>query len=418
MGQPQGRRDRNRMIYQMLQAGQDMLNPMRLFARGMGGVLGRVDSRHPAFEGMRLLRGALETFGHAGIGDRRPAFGIGPVRVGNRLVEVEEEVVAATPFASLLHFRKDIDVRLPRVLVVAPMSGHFATLLRGTVQVLLQDHDVYLTDWHNARDVPLSEGRFGLDEFVAHIIQFMEAIGPGGHVLAVCQPVVAVLTAVAVMAEDHNRASPRTMTLMAGPIDTRQHPTKVNELANTKPIEWFERNLIAKVPFRYQGAGRRVYPGAMQLAAFMAMNMDRHVKAHQDQVWNIADGQVAKAAMHRRFYDEYFAVMDLPAEFYLETVRTVFQEHALPLGTLTWRGRPVRPEAIRRTAVMTVEGEKDDICGIGQTMAALDLCRSVPVTMRRHHLQTGVGHYGVFSGRRYAQAIYPRVREMIQAHEG
>ncbi|SDB65999.1 poly(3-hydroxybutyrate) depolymerase [Belnapia rosea] len=406
------------MIYQMLQTGQDMLTPWRTQARSIAGLLSRLEGRHPAFEAARTLRGTLETFGHAGITHRRPDFGIGPVRVGNRLVEVEERVVAATPFASLLHFRKDVDVRLPRVLVVAPMSGHFSTLLRGTVQVLLQDHDVCITDWHNARDVPVEAGRFGLDEFIEHVMRFIAEIGPGGHVLAVCQPVAAVLAAVALMAEDRNPASPRTMTLMAGPIDTRQHPTEVNMLANTRPIAWFERTLIDRVPWRHPGAGRRVYPGMMQLAAFMAMNLDRHMKAHHHQVWHLADGEVAKAAMHRRFYDEYFAVMDLPAEFFLETVQTIFQEHALPRGRLTWRGRPVRPEAIRRTAVMTVEGERDDICGIGQTMAALDLCRSVPVTMRRHHLQTGVGHYGVFSGRRYAQAIYPRVREMIQAHEG
>ena len=406
------------MIYQTLQAGQDVLSPWRLQARGWAGILSRMPARHPAFDGLRVLRGTLQTFGHAGITHRRPDFEIGPVRVGNRLVEVEERVVAATPFASLVHFRKEIDIRLPRVLVVAPMSGHFSTLLRGTVQVLLQDHDVYLTDWHNARDVPVEAGRFGLDEFIEHVMRFIEQVGPGGHVLAVCQPVAAVLAAVALMAEDRNPCSPRTMTLMAGPIDTRQHPTEVNKLAKTQSIAWFERRLIDRVPWRYRGAGRRVYPGMLQLAAFMTMNLDRHLRAHHQQVWHIADGEVAKAAMHRRFYDEYFAVMDLPAEFFLETVATIFQEHALPEGRLAWRGRPVRPEAIRRTAVMTVEGERDDICGIGQTMAALDLCRSVPVTMRRHHLQTGVGHYGVFSGRRYAQAIYPRVREMIQAHEG
>ncbi len=406
------------MIYQMLQAGQDLLSPWRLQARGVARILSQVEARHPALDALHVLRGTLETFGHAGLTHRRPAFDIGPVRVGNRLAEVEEKVVAATPFASLLHFRKDLDIRLPRVLVVAPMSGHFSTLLRGTVQVLLQDHDVWITDWHNARDVPEAAGRFGLDDFIEHVMRFLAEVGPGGHVLAVCQPVAAVLAAVALMAEDRNPASPRSMTLMAGPIDTRQHPTEVNRLAQARPIAWFERNLIDRVPWRHQGAGRRVYPGMLQLAAFMGMNLERHMRAHHRQVWHLADGEVAKAAMHRRFYDEYFAVMDLPAEFFLETVSAIFQEHALPEGRFTWRGRPARPEAIRRTAVMAVEGERDDICGIGQTMAALDLCRSVPVTMRRYHLQTGVGHYGVFSGRRYAQAIYPRVREMIQANEG
>ena len=406
------------MIYQMLQATQDLLTPMRRMARGGGGILAGLDMAHPAFFPARQLHAAMAVFGQAGITHARPGFAIGPVRVGNRLVEVEEEVVAATPFASLLHFRKDVDIRLPRVLVVAPMSGHFATLLRNTVQVLLQDHDVYVTDWHNARDVPLSAGVFGLDEFTDHIMQFLQAIGRGAHVLAVCQPVVAVLAAVAIMAEDRNPHSPRSMSLLAGPIDTRVRPTKVNELAQSKPIEWFEKTLIDQVPWRHRGGGRRVYPGAVQLGAFMAMNLDRHIRAHHAQFWNVHDGDAAKAAMHRRFYEEYFAVMDLPAEFYLETVRTVFQEHALPLGRLTFRGRRVRPEAIRRTAILTVEGEKDDICAIGQTMAALDLCRGVPVTMKRHHLQTGVGHYGVFSGRRWAQQVYPRVREVIQANEG
>lgn len=404
------------MIYSALQTGQDLLSPLRLAARGVGGVLSSF--RHPGFGGLRALRAGLEVFGHAGLGTARPAFRIGPVRVGNRVTEVEEVVVDRTPFAELLHFRKDVDQPLPRVLVVAPMSGHFATLLRGTVQVLLQDHDVFITDWRNARDVPLAAGRFGLDEFIAHVMRFQAAIGPGGHVLAVCQPVVAVLAAVALMAEDHDPCSPRSMTLMAGPIDARQHPTKVNELAESQPIGWFERNLIDRVPWRYQGAGRRVYPGAVQLSAFMSMNLERHLKAHQEQFWAIFDGDADKAAQHRRFYDEYLAVMDLPAEFFLETVSRIFQQHDLARGALTWRGRPVRPEAIRRTAVMTVEGERDDICGIGQTMAALDLCRSVPIPMRRHHLQTGVGHYGVFSGRRFAQAIYPRVREMIQANSG
>lgn len=407
-----------RLFYPAFQAREDTLAPLRGAARGVSGLLAALDSRHPVFDPLRAWAAAAGVLGHFHVTQTRPAFDIGPVRVGNRIVEVEEAVVAATPFASLVHFRKDVGQRLPRVLVVAPMSGHFSTLLAGTVRVLLQDHDVYITDWHNARDVPVSAGRFGLDEYVEHVMQFQRAIGPGGHVLAVCQPVAAVLAAVAIMAEDRDRCSPRSMTLMAGPIDARQHPTEVNRLATRHGIEWFERMLISPVPWRYAGSGRRVYPGALQLAAFMSMNIGRHVKAHQDQFWHLFDADEARVAQHRKFYDEYLAVMDLPAEFFLETVKTVFQDCSLAKGEMTWRGRRVRPEAIRRTAVMAVEGEKDDICGIGQTMAALDLCRSVPLTMRRYHLQTGVGHYGVFSGRRFAQAIYPRVREMIQAHEG
>jgi poly(3-hydroxybutyrate) depolymerase len=406
------------MFYPTFQARQDMLAPLRVASRGLAGLLGTLEGRHPVFDPLHAIRAAADVVGHAGVTQKRPPFGIGPVRVGNQLLEVEEEVVARTPFASLVHFRKDIAQALPRVLVVAPMSGHFATLLAGTVKVLLQDHDVFITDWHNARDVPVGAGRFGMDEYVEHIMAFQRAVGPGGHVLAVCQPVVAVIAAVALMAVDRDPASPRSMTLLAGPVDARQHPTKVNQLASSRGIEWFERTLIATVPWRYQGSGRKVYPGALQLAAFMSMNIGRHVKAHQDQFWAVFDGDAARAAQHRKFYDEYLAVMDLPAEFFLETVKAVFQDHALARGTLAWRGRAVRPEAIRRTAVLAVEGEKDDICGIGQTMAALDLCRSVPVTMRRYHLQTGVGHYGVFSGKRFAQAIYPRIREMIQAHQG
>ena len=405
------------MFYRMLQTSQDMLQPMRRVARGGSAILGQVALQHPAFDAVRMMRATLEVFGHAGLTHRRPAFALGPIRVGNRLVEIEEEVVASTPFASLLHFRKDVDIRLPRVLVVAPMSGHFATLLRNTVQVLLQDHDVYITDWHNVRDVPLSEGIFGLDEFTDHIIQFLHAIGPGAHVLAVCQPVVAVLAAVSVMAEDRDPYSPRSMSLLAGPIDTRVRPTKVNELANSKPLSWFEKTLIAKVPWRHKGGGRRVYPGALQLTAFMSMNLDRHTQAFRDQFRHLVDGDAVKVEAHRKFYDVYLAVMDLPAEFYLETVHRIFQRHDLPRGEMMWRDRKVKPQAIRRTALLTVEGEKDDICSIGQTMAALDLCTGIPMPMKRHHLQVGVGHYGIFNGRRWANEIYPRVREMIQAQD-
>ncbi len=405
------------MMYQLWQARQDMLNPMRRAARGASGMLRSFDVPHPAFFGLRQARAALEVFAHSGLTQERPPFDIPAVRVGDELVEVAEEVAEAGLFGSLLHFRKATAVRQPRVLVVAPMSGHFATLLRGTVQVLLPDNDVYITDWHNARDVPLAAGPFGVDEFIATIIRFLEVMGPGSHVLAVCQPVAAVLAAVAIMAEDRNRAVPRSMTLMAGPIDTRVSPTKVNELANSKNIEWFERNLIHTVPWRHKGGGRKVYPGMIQLSAFMSMNLDRHTQAFGDQFRHLVDGDTVKVEAHRKFYDEYLAVMDLPAEFYLETVHRIFQRHDLPLGQMTYRGRQVRPEAIRRTALLTVEGEKDDICSIGQTMAALDLCSGIPLPMKRHHLQTGVGHYGIFNGRRWANEIYPRVREMIQAQD-
>jgi poly(3-hydroxybutyrate) depolymerase len=294
------------------------------------------------------------------------------------------------------------------------MSGHFATLLRGTVEVMLPEHDLYITDWKNARDVPLSEGRFGLDEFTDHLVRWLGVMGPGSHIVAVCQPAVPALAAAAVMAEGGDPAQPRSITLMAGPIDTRVNPTRVNELAASRSIDWFERHLISAVPWRYPGAFRHVYPGFLQLSAFMSMNLDRHISAHFTQLRSLVGGDEASAEAHRKFYDEYGAVMDLPAEFYLETVQRVFQEHDLPRGELTWHGQKVRPEAIRRAGLLTVEGERDDICAIGQTMAALDLCSRIPVNLKQNHVQTGVGHYGVFSGRRWAREVYPRVREMIQ----
>ena len=363
---------------------------------------------------LRQFGAACNLLADSALSHYRPDYGFRSARIGNDVVGVTEEVRFETPFGALLRFRKDTDIQQPRVLVVAPMSGHFATLLRGTVAVLLPDHDVYITDWKNARDVPLSDGTFGFDEYVDHLIRFMEVLGEGSHMIAVCQPAVAALAATAVMAEHGNKAQPRSLTLMAGPIDTRQNPTKVNELAKSRTIEWFEKNLIAKVPWRYKGAFRQVYPGFLQLTAFMTMNLDRHMNAHIGQFRALACGDVVASDAHTKFYNEYNAVMDLPAEFYLETVKRVFQDHDLPLGKLTWHGEKVKPEAIRRTALLTVEGERDDICAIGQTMAALDLCSGIRVSQKRHHLQTGVGHYGVFSGSRWAREVYPKVRAMIE----
>jgi polyhydroxyalkanoate depolymerase len=304
------------------------------------------------------------------------------------------------------------------VLIVAPMSGHFATLLRDTVRTMLADHDVYITDWHNGREMPLSAGPFGLDEYTQHLIDFLAAIGEGAHLMAICQPCVAALSAVAVMSQDRHPATPLSLTLMAGPIDCRISPTEVNKLATTQDIAWFEKHLIGVVPWRYPGAGRRVYPGFVQLTAFMSMNRERHINAFKTYYENLAhpepdEDQLKQAAATRNFYEEYFAVADLPAEFYLETVRLVFQEYALPLGQLTFRGRPVEPAAIRRTALLTVEGERDDICAPGQTLAAQDLCSGLRPYMRTHYVQAGVGHYGVFSGRRWQNHIYPIVRDVI-----
>jgi poly(3-hydroxybutyrate) depolymerase len=402
------------MIYEMYQAQADMMDPLRFFARTGSALMKTVTPHEPYGLALRHVNAALEVFGHSGTTHKRPAYGIHEVQVGNAMVAVEDVVVHATPFASLVHFKKDSDRVQPKVLLCAPMSGHFATLLRNTVEVLLQDHDVYITDWHNARDIPVSAGVFGFDEYVEHIMQFLEFLGPRSHVIGVCQPTVAVLTAVSVMADEGRAATPRSMTLMAGPIDTRRNPTRVNVLAKTKPISWFEDKMIGIVPWRYKGAGRRVYPGFMQLTAFVSMNLDKHLGAHFKQYRSIAAEDQVAAATHRAFYDEYLAVMDLPAEFYLETVERIFQEHVLPKGELFWRGRQVRPDAIKKTFLFTVEGERDDICGLGQTASALDLCSTLRPLLKRHHVQTGVGHYGVFSGKRWATEIYPRVREVIE----
>jgi len=401
----------------MYQAQADMMGPVRAFAGVAGGMLSGFVPVPFIAEPIRNLAAAYELVARTGLSHTRPAFGIDSVTVGDRRVEVSEEAVVATPFGTLLHFKKNVAAPQPRVLLVAPLSGHFATLLRATVRTMLPDHDVYLTDWHNARDVSLEHGGFGLDDSIEHIIRFLEAIGPGAHVVAVCQPCVTVLAAVAIMAEDANPAQPCTMTLMAGPIDARVSPTKVNELAVSRPIEWFEQTLIARVPLRFPGALRRVYPGFVQLLAFMSMNLEKHVKAHQGLFKNLVNGDDEKVRATRAFYDEYFAVLDLPAEFYLETVRSVFQEYALARGAYRWRGRPVEPRAITRTTLLTVEGEKDDVCGLGQTLAAHELCSGLRPYRKRHHLQAGVGHYGVFSGMRWSAQIYPVLRNVILAGE-
>jgi poly(3-hydroxybutyrate) depolymerase len=405
------------MLYQAYLAHTDIMVPVRTWAGSALRALGQPLAGIADNAVLRNLTAAYELIARGGLTHARPAFGIDSVTVGNREVAVHEHAALTTPFGTLLHFKKDIDTAQPRVLLVAPLSGHFATLLRGTVRTMLPEHDVFITDWHNVRDVPAAAGRFGFDEYIDHLIRFLETIGPGAHIIAVCQPCVAALVAAAVMAQNGNAAQPRSMTLMAGPIDTRLNPTKVNKLANSHPIDWFERNLIASVPLRYPGARRRVYPGFVQLAAFMTMNIERHLKAHRELYDNLAKGELEKAQVTKAFYDEYFAVLDLTAEFYLETVRLVFQECALPLGQLDWHGERVEPKAIRRTMLLTVEGERDDICAVGQTAAAHDLCTGLRPYLKRHHMQAGVGHYGVFSGNRWTNQIYPLVKNVILASE-
>jgi polyhydroxyalkanoate depolymerase len=406
------------MMYAMYQLQSDLLDVQR----GAAAQLARLLQTWKGANGADILRPAevgCELFARLKIGHSQPPFGIATVPVEGREVAVTEETVLSTPFGSLLHFRKDgaSDPHrvMPKVLVVAPLSGHFATLLRDTVRVLLPDHDVFITNWHNARDIPQSAGRFGFEENIELLIRFLEVLGPRSHVLAVCQPCVQVLAAVAIMAEDHNPAQPRSMTLMAGPVDTRSNPTGVNRLATGKPLSWFEQNVISTVPWMHQGAGRRVYPGFMQLSAFMSMNLGKHAKAYENLYEHMVRGETEQARVIQKFYDEYLTVLDLPAEFYLETIDTVFQRALLAKGELTHRGRKVNPTMIRHTALLTVEAERDDICGFGQTSAAHDLCSALPLYMKRHHMQPGIGHYGVFSGRRWETQVYPVVRNMILA---
>ena len=399
------------MLYQAYQTQTDLLAPLRSLAEFMGTAFAYPHLQQNA--GMRKLLAACDVFSQAKLTHSRPEFNLSTVDTEGRIQHVVEENTCVLPFGTLLHFRKPGAPEQPKVLIVAPMSGHFATLLRDTARTMLADHDVYITDWHNARDVPLSAGRFGMDEYVDHLIAFLGAMGPNAHVVAICQPCVAALAAVAIMAEDNHIAQPRSLTLMAGPVDCRINPTGVNKLATSKPMSWFENNLIATVPWRYPGGMRRVYPGFLQLTAFLSMNADRHVQSFVGMYNDLVKGDDAKAQATRAFYAEYFAVLDLTAEFYLETIQHIFQDYDLPRGKLMWHGRIINPAAIRRTSLLTVEGERDDICAIGQTMAAQELCSGIRPYMKSHHIQTGVGHYGVFSGRRWNQQIYPIVRENI-----
>lgn len=389
---------------------------MQVIAKGVIATCNRARGVVGNSISVRRVTAANTLLALARLTHKRPDFGINSVSVNGKTEAVTEEVVHRTPFCSLLHFRKSGSTAQPRVLLIAPLSGHFTTLLRGTVQTLLGDHDVYLTDWHNIRDVSLLHGSFSLDDFIAHIIRCHEVLGQGINLVAVCQPTVAALAAAAVMAADNNAAQPTTITLMAGPMDTRINPTKVNHLATSKSLAWFERNLIGVVPLRYAGRMRRVYPGFMQLAAFMSMNLDRHTKSFTDLYHYLCKGEIEKAEPILTFYHEYFAMMDLPAEFYLQTIAAVFQQHLMPRGKLEFRGQRVEPRAIRRSALLTIEGEKDDICAVGQTLAAQDMCSGIRAYKKEHHMQPGVGHYGVFNGARWNNQIYPHLREFIHAH--
>ena len=348
----------------------------------------------------------------------KPAFGLAHTEIGRRSVAVSEQVVWERPFCRLVHFRRDLPPEEregdPRVLLVAPMSGHFATLLRGTVEALLPSHEVYITDWQDARAVPLGAGTFGLDDYIDYVRDMLRLLRGDVHVFAVCQPAVPVLSAVSLMEEEGDPAAPLSMILAGGPIDTRVSPTAVNRVAVSRGTDWFRRHVITNVPWPNQGAGRQVYPGFLQLSGFMSMNLDRHANAHKELFLHLVRGDGDSAEKHRAFYDEYLAVMDLAAEFYLDTIDTVFVRHALPRGAMIHRGRRVDPGAIRRTALMTIEGGKDDITGLGQCRAAHDLCTGLPDARKLHLECTEVGHYGIFNGSRFRAEIAPAVAQFVR----
>ncbi|MGB2930756.1 MAG: polyhydroxyalkanoate depolymerase [Methyloceanibacter sp.] len=369
----------------------------------------------------RSAAAALELFERGTRRYHKPAWDIDTTLVDGREVAVTERTLIAKPFGRLVHFERDLPRargnRDSKVLIVAPMAGHFPTLLRGTVRDMLPEHDVYVTEWEDARRVPRAAGPFDLDDYIDYLIEFISHFRGNVHVMAVCQPTVPVFAAVALMEGRRDRYVPLSMILMAGPIDSRVNPTAVNCFAQGRPLGWFERNVITQVPWPHPGMMRRVYPGFLQLSGFMGMNLDRHITAHRHLFQNLIRGDGDSADKHREFYDEFLAVMDLTAEYYLQTIKTVFLEHSLPKGEMSHRGRTVDAGKIRRVALMTVEGERDDISGVGQTFAAHNLCKNLPAAMHRHHLQSGAGHYGVFNGSRFRAEIVPKINDFIAAHQ-
>ncbi len=402
------------MLYALYEMQQAAFAPLRLSAEAVQYGLSHPLSPAGYTRFGRQLAAAATVFERVTRPRGKPAWGLDEVSIDGKTVPVSFQTALETPFCDLLHVKRAGSFNDPKLLIVAPLSGHWATLLRGTVAEMMKTHDVYITDWKDARDVPLARGRFGLEDYIDLVRQFLTHLGPRTHLMAVCQPAVPALAAVALMAEDGDPAQPPTMTLMGGPIDVDAAPTVPVNLARQNPLGWFERNVVTNVPFRYPGRLRRVYPGFMQLTGFMTMNLDRHVNAHIKLFEHLVEGDGDSAAAHRKFYDEYLSVMDLPAEFYLETVHEVFQRRALATGQLQCRGRTVNPAAIRGTALFTVEGELDDISAPGQTIAAHRLCSGLADDMRFQYLQKACGHYGIFNGRRWREQIAPRVTGFIR----
>ncbi len=413
------------MLYSAYELGYAAMAPARL-AAGLGARFWRSPFNPMADTWMgRTSAASLDVFENATRRYAKPEWTLDTTLINGSTVPVSVEIASDKSFCDLLHFRRDAEalrkargrhVEDPKVLIVAPLSGHYATLLRGTVEAMAPDHDVYITDWANARNVPVSAGRFDLNDYVDYLIDFLQQIGPGAHAMAVCQPGPALLAATAIMAEDEDPCRPATMTIMGSPIDARRSPTVPNVLAQQRAFEWFERNMIFTTPAPYPGVLRRVYPGFVQLYSFLSMNHDRHLNAHYDYFAQLVAGDGDSADKHRKFYDEYLSVLDLTEEFYLQTIRDVFQEFSLADGRFMHRGRLVKPAAIVDVGLLTVEGENDDISGIGQTQAAHDLCTGLSDRFKADYIQPGVGHYGVFNGARWRTEIQPRVAKFIRAH--
>jgi poly(3-hydroxybutyrate) depolymerase len=404
------------MLYNAYEMQRAWLAGASAWATMTAEMLQNVANPYSYVGGGPVLASALEVFAHASATRGKPAFGFTETVVDGKTVAVHEDVVLQKPFGQLKRFVRSGIEGGPKLLIVAPMSGHYATLLRGTVERMLPGHDVYITDWRDARNVPANEGSFDLDDYVDYLIEFLETIGPGAHMLAVCQPSVPSYAAVALMSADKHSCLPRTLTMMGGPIDTRQAPTAVNSMATQRPHAWFGNNVIATVPFTYPGAGRKVYPGFLQLSGFMTMNLGNHMMSHWDMFKHLVAGDETSADATKEFYDEYRSVCDMTAEFYLQTIDVVFQRHALPKGEYRHRGALVDPAAITKTAILAVEGERDDISGLGQTKAALTISTGLPEAMKKYHMAEGAGHYGIFNGSRWRDKIAPVVEDWIATH--
>ena len=410
------------MLYQLHELNRTFLNPLMQWAETSAKLFSDPVSPFAHTPFAQRIAAGYELLYRLGKDYEKPQFQIESTEINGKTVDIIENVAETKPFCRLIHFRKDLDakqlaaLKQPTVLLVAPLSGHHSTLLRDTVRGLLPNHDVYVTDWTDARMVPLDKGSFHLHDYVYYIQDFIRTLGPDVHIISVCQPTVPVLAAIALMASANDPKLPKSMTMMGGPIDARKSPTAVNDLATEKPFSWFENTVIYSVPPNYPGFGRKVYPGFLQHAGFVAMNPRRHAESHWDFYMHLRDGDDESAESHRKFYDEYNAVLDMPAEFYLETIKIVFQDFDLPKGTWEIEGKTVRPQDIKSVALFTIEGELDDISGSGQTQAAQELCSSIPKSRKQHFTAPKCGHYGIFSGRRWRETICPKIGEFIKAN--